>query len=109
MDTCRRSKTCGARVESRSDASTHGDADTAEVFQRKSVDRVFAGKDRLHHAAGHYDLAGLEAFAPRGKVRGKPGDRIERVAEDVAAVAFADRGGGFGRPTQHALEVRPVG
>src|ERR1700739_318294 len=62
-------------------------------------------KHRLHHAAGHHDLALAQTAAARGELRVEPGDRIEGVAEDVATKTFADRRAVLGGLAEHGLEI----
>src|SRR6185312_3042300 len=71
-------------------ASDHAHLDRTEACEFESKVRRFRRKHRLHHAAGHHDLALAQAAAARGELGVEPGDRIEGMAEDVAPMAFAD-------------------
>src|SRR6185369_9201170 len=64
--------------------------DCADSLKLESVARRFLGKYRLHHAAGHHDVARLQARAARGKLCREPCGRIEGMAEDIAAVTLAE-------------------
>src|ERR1700724_460994 len=83
--------------------------DKADSLKPESIDRVLLRKHRLHHASRHHDLPRLQPHAPGGQLRGKPGDGIEGMAEDVAAASFADRDTILGGSPEHGLEIRPFG
>src|ERR1700693_1664671 len=65
--------------------------DKADLLEVETIACVFGRKYRFHDASGHHDLTGFQPFAARSQLRGEPCDRIEGMAEDVAAVSFTDR------------------
>src|SRR5690242_20569164 len=81
--------------------------DGADSLKIEPVVRRFLREDGLHHAAGHHDVARLQARAARGELRREPCGGIEGVAEDVAAVAFAESGAILAGAAERRRKVRP--
>src|SRR5262245_24506365 len=68
----------------------HLGQDLAEAGEGVAIARRTGRELRRHDAAGHYDVAGLQLRARLRQVVGEPGQRIEGMAERVAAVAAVE-------------------
>src|SRR5262249_15904040 len=89
--------------------SLHLHLDGADPGKLETIAPRFLWKYGLHHAAGHHDLACLQARASRVELRGKPGGGVQGMPADVAAITLAKRGTILAGAPERFLKIAPFG